>query len=300
MDVYQVITERITQQLSRGTVPWQRPWKSHGAAGAPRNLVSGHPYRGINVFLLGSLGYTSPHFLTYRQAEALGGHVKRGERGAPVVFWRLVDKRRDSRNGDETAGRYAMLRYYTVFNVAQCDGITASSLATAAYDIAPIETAEQIVAAMPDAPSVVHAGDQACYRPSLDRVTMPPRVCFDDSERYYSTLFHELTHATGHERRLNRPTLVDLCPFGSTNYSKEELVAEMGAAYLCAFAGIENRTIDNSAAYIAAWLHRLKDDARLVVHAAAQAQRAVDFIMGASAAPTLSSETFADTMPIAA
>lgn len=286
MDVYQIITERITDQLAKGTVPWHRPWKTGGAAGAPRNLTTNRAYRGVNVFLLSSLGFESPYFVTYKQAQSLGGNVRQGERGAPVVFWKWIDKRHEGHDGDAAAERHAMLRYYTVFNVAQCDGIVAPGVPMTAADVAPIESAECIVVGMPDAPEIVHAGNQACYRPSWDRVTMPARASFFGAEEYYSTLFHELTHATGHARRLNRPTLVDLCPFGSTNYSKEELVAEMGAAYLCALSGIANKTIDNSAAYIAAWLRRLKDDARLVVHAAAQAQRAADFIMGASGPTT--------------
>jgi antirestriction protein ArdC len=285
MDVYSIITARITDQLANGTVPWHRPWKSGGPAGAPRNLSSGKPYRGVNVFLLSSLGYTSPYFVTYRQAVERGGHVRKGEHGAPVVFWKWLETTAPEGDGS-AADRRAMLRYYTVFNVSQCDGLDAPAVPTMAADVAPIESAERIVAAMLDAPGIVHGGDRACYSPTFDRVAMPARTTFDGPEAYYSTLFHELTHSTGHASRLNRPTLMDLCPFGSTNYSKEELVAEMGAAYLCAFSGIENRTIDNSAAYIASWLRRLKDDTRLVVHAAAQAQRAVDFIMGTSAVPT--------------
>ena len=300
MDVYGIITARITDQLATGTVPWHRPWKSGGPAGAPRNLSSGKPYRGVNVFLLSSLGYSSPYFLTYRQAVERGGHVKKGEHGAPVVFWKWLDPRHDGHDGDEatTAARHAMLRYYTVFHVSQCEGIEAPAVPTMAADVAPIESADRIVTGMVDAPSIRHGGDRACYSPALDYVAMPARTAFDGPEAYYSTLLHELTHSTGHASRLNRPTLVDMCPFGSTNYSKEELVAEMGAAYLCAFSGIENRTIDNSAAYIASWLRRLKDDTRLVVHAAAQAQRAVDFIMGVSAPPTTPAET--DAVPVAA
>jgi antirestriction protein ArdC len=248
--------------------------------------------------MLGSLGYEAPHFPTYRQAHALGGHVKQGEHGAPVVFWKWIDKHHEGQDGEAAAERYAMLRYYTVFNVAQCDGIATPAVPPTAADVAPIESAERIVAAMNDAPEIVHGGDRACYRPSWDRVTMPARASFEGREEYYSTLFHELTHATGHERRLNRPTLLDLCPFGGTNYSKEELVAEMGAAYLCAIAGVENRTIDNSAAYIGSWLRRLNDDARLIVQAAAQAQRAADFIMGASAPTAAPAE--AEALSIAA
>ena len=237
MDVYRIITERIVSQLETGTVPWHRPWKSGGAGGAPRNLESGRAYRGVNVFMLSSLGYSSPWFLTYRQAQERGGHVRQSEHGAPVVFWTWRDKR--STEGTEETERYAVLRYYTVFHVSQCDGIAAPAVPTTAADVAPIESAERIVAGMPDAPGIMHGGEIACYSPALDAVRMPPRATFDAPECYYSTLFHELTHSTGHARRLNRATLADACVFGSTNYSKEELVAEMGAAYLCAIAGIE-------------------------------------------------------------
>jgi antirestriction protein ArdC len=203
MDVYSIVTQRITDQLASGTVPWHRPWKSGGPAGAPRNLASGRPYRGVNVFLLSSLGYASPYFVTYKQALERGGHVKQGEHGAPVVFWKWLDKRGgESQDGDETSARYAILRYYTVFNVSQCDGVTAPAVPTTAADVAPIEAAECIVAAMPDRPEIVHGGEQAYYRPSWDRVTMPERRAFDGPEPYYSTLFHELTHATGHETAL--------------------------------------------------------------------------------------------------
>jgi antirestriction protein ArdC len=282
MNVYEIITERILDKLREGTVPWHRPWRG-GAAGAPRNLASGKPYRGVNVFLLSSLGYRSPHFITYKQAAERGGNVRKGEKGAPVVFWSWKDKRRTADDGSDATERYAILRYYTVVHVSQCEGIEAPSVPTAP-EFAPIEAAERIVAEMPSRPDISHGGDRAFYRPAVDRVTMPERDTFEGAEEYYSTLFHELTHATGHTSRLNRPTLVDLCPFGSTNYSKEELVAEMGAAYLAAVSGIENRTIDNSAAYIAGWLGKLQNDPRLVVMAAAQAQRAADFIMGAAAA----------------
>ena len=148
------------------------------------------------------------------------------------------------------------------------------------HDVQPIAECERIVTEMPNPPVIEHVRQQAYYAPIQDVLNMPPRYLFESAESYYSTLFHELTHSTGHESRLNRPTLTDLCPFGSTNYSKEELVAEMGATFLCGHTGIANTTVENSAAYIGSWLSRLRDDVTLVVHAAAQAQKAVDFILG--------------------
>jgi antirestriction protein ArdC len=178
-----------------------------------------------------------------------------------------------------------MLRYYSVFNVAQCDGVTAPAIEGADGVHSPIETAEQIVAAMPRRPEIRHGLDRAFYSPASDSVGMPSPERFESPENYYNVLFHELTHSTGHESRLNRKGVSGVggerAAFGSQSYSKEELVAEMGAAFLCGRAGIVERIIDNSAAYVAAWLERLKDDAQLVVMAAAQAQKAADFILGA-------------------
>jgi antirestriction protein ArdC len=146
---------------------------------------------------------------------------------------------------------------------------------------------------MPNAPALNHGGALAFYRPATDTVQMPTRETFDNPEAYYSTLFHELTHSTGHQKRLNRPTLTDLQPFGSTNYSKEELVAELGAAFLCAQAGIENATVNRNASYIAGWLRALENDRRMVILAAAQAQKAADYILGRMAEPEAEAERMA-------
>ena len=179
----------------------------------------------------------------------------------------------------KTTKRIPLLRYYTVFNLEQTTGIE-TPMEPHKQTFQPIERCEALVASMPQRPTLHHGEPRAYYRPLVDAINMPRPELFDSPEEYYSTLFHEMTHSTGHERRLNRPTLTDLCPFGSTNYSKEELVAEMGAAFLCGVCGIENRTVDNSAAYIASWLRVLKNDKQMVILAAAQAQRAADFIQG--------------------
>jgi len=276
--VYQVITDRIIALLEKGVVPWQQPWNC--AELAPKNIVSKKPYRGINVFLLSAMRYSLPFWLTYKQAADLGGHVRKGERACPVVFWKWLDLRKE----DGKTERVPMLRYYHVFNAAQCEGIAVPELAQPVREHSPIEAAESIVAAMPKKPEVKHGMARAYYSPSGDYVGMPSPDQFKTGEEYYSTLFHELTHSTGHESRLNRKgvsgTEGNWSSFGSNPYAKEELVAEMGAAFLCGQVGIVERTIDNSAAYISSWLQKLKDDAKLVVQAAAQAQKSSDWILG--------------------
>lgn len=287
-DVYQIVTDRILSLLDAGVAPWRKTW-SGGSLGMPLSLTTGKPYRGINVFLLTATamaeGYETNAWLTYNQAEALGGNVKKGEKSTMVVFWKIGEKDEI----DEATGKpatYAILRYFNVFNVAQCENLDESKLPEAAkVDVAendndPIVACEEIVDGWEGKPSIEFAGGRAFYRKSDDSIQLPQISRFDSSEEFYGTLFHEMIHATGHASRLNRETLNDACAFGDTNYSKEELIAEMGAAFLCGIAGIENATIENSAAYIDGWRRVLKSDSKIVVHAAASAQRAVDSILG--------------------
>ena len=269
---YERITERITALLLQGTVPWHKPWKA--TTSWPRNGVSQKPYRGINVFLLLTMSYEPPFWLTYRQALQLGGCVRKGEKSCPVVFWKPL-KIKDKASGEEK--QIPLLRLYHVFNVAQCDGLKDASPMT--NELVAAKPAE-IVTAMPQPPAIKHGMTSAFYSPSDDCVGMPLSERFENENGYFATLYHELVHATGHEKRLNRATLAENNGFGSDPYCKEELIAEMGAAFLCGQAGIVERTIDSSAAYIQNWLQRLKQDKSLIVHAAAQAQKAVDFILG--------------------
>jgi antirestriction protein ArdC len=271
--VYEIITERIMGKLEQGIVPWHKPWEQ----GIPRNLVTKKPYRGVNVFLTASAGFASSYWLTLKQANERDGSIRKGEKGTPVIFWKWLESAADDEEHDTK--RIPLLRYYTVFNLEQTTGIE-TPMEPDRQAFQPIERCEALVTSMPQRPTLHHGEPRAFYRPLVDAINMPRPELFDSPEEYYSTLFHELTHSTGHERRLNRPTLTDLCPFGSTNYSKEELVAEMGAAFLCGVSGIENRTVDNSAAYIASWLRVLKNDKQMVILAAAQAQRAADFVQG--------------------
>lgn len=287
MNVYEIITNRVVEMLTQGAIPWREPWNSNG--GEPRNLSSGKAYRGINVFLLAVAPFSSPYWLTYRQATERGGSVRKGSKGMPVVFWRWnkpgqeSDQGETEEQGDATTRRGGpLLRYYTVFNLEQCDGIGAPADATAkAFE--PIPECERIVRSIQNGPRIEHHGERAYYRPSTDTVVTPRPQQFESPALFYSVLFHELTHSSGHASRLARKGITDAVMFGSHDYSREELIAEMGAAFLCGTAGIEAATLQDSTAYMANWIKVLKGDTRLVVTAAAQAQKAADLILGRAA-----------------
>ncbi len=287
---YDVVTESIIKQLERGVAPWRKPWRTE----MPANLVSKKEYRGINIFLLACQGYGSRYWLTYRQAQMLGGNVKKGEHGTQVVFWKISEFSKESAETGEIENRKSiLLRYYTVFNLEQCEGIKSPEPASV---INPIEQCESIVQQMPNRPKF-EQDSRACYRPSIDTVGMPARSAFHSAEEYYSTFFHELTHSTGHPCRVGREGIMNHNPFGSEDYSKEELVAEMGAAMLCAVAGIASQTLDNSAAYLQSWINKLKSDSHLIVSAASQAQKAADFILPRTATESeMKGENEAETL----
>lgn len=278
MKAYEVVVDRILGLLEAGTVPWQRPWDP--AVGLPRN-IRGSAYRGVNLLVLGSQGYESPLWLTVRQANQLGGHIRRGERGTPVVFWKWTPPTSDSEREHPRRQQAPLVRYYRVWNVLQTDGVDVpSSSANPALEGARVD-ADSIVSRMQAPPSIRHdGGAHASYRPSTDSVHLPPRHAFHEAEGYLSTLFHELVHSTGHVTRLARPAVTDGTLFGDHAYSEEELVAEMGAAFLCTHVGIASRTIENAAAYIGSWLQVLRDDRRMLLRSAQRAQRAVDHILG--------------------
>jgi antirestriction protein ArdC len=287
MDVYEIITNRIVESLEKGTVPWQCPW-TKGKYGIPRNFVSTKAYRGINVFLLSYTaqmkGYQSPFWVSYKQAQSLGGNVKAGEKSSsPVVFYSEIEKksRRDELNEEGEKETYAMLRYTPMWNTDQCDGLNVPVLSDGpVYEHEIIASAQAIVENMPNRPKLnIQQSNRAFYSIQNDSVTAPLLNQYPQAEQFYSTLFHELGHSTGAKHRLGRE-------FGSTFgdhlYSKEELVAEFTASYLCGIAGIEKRTIENSAGYIDGWLTILKDkhQKKWVTWAAGQAQKAADYIQG--------------------
>ena len=288
MSVYELITERIMKQLEAGTVPWHKPWASRGDAGIPRNLRTLKPYRGINIWILMSAGYSSPYFLTFKQAQELGGNVCKGEKGLPVVYYQFDEYAKENKETGETEKHGSVLvRYYTVFHVSQCENLQVTPVPPPDPhpDVPPIELCEQIIDAWTTKPTIKHGSDRASYHKTLDYISMPNRNAFESAEDYYGTLFHELSHSTGHPNRLNRSTLTDFEFFGDANYSKEELCAEMGALFLCGMTGIESKTLANSASYIAGWLKALRNDSKLVLVAAGQAQKATDLILGSTIAP---------------
>ena len=273
---YAVVTSSILEALESGVVPWRKPWSL--PAGMRPQSVTGHAYRGVNAVLLGLSGYSDPRWLTYRKALDLGGHVRRGEKSMPVALWKPVEREDD----DGETKVYWLFRFYSVFNVSQCEDLNIPELDDSPIgEIDPIAEAESIIAAMPDPPSITHDGqDRAYYVPTLDGIHLPPQAAFESSNEYYSTAFHELGHSTGHSKRLNRDMVKELAPFGSPVYSKEELVAEFASAFLCHESGIEN-TIENSAAYIQGWSRKLKEEPRLLVQAASLGEKAAQHILGA-------------------
>ena len=274
--VYQIVTDKIISLLEKDIVPWQRPWVN---GVQPTSLISGKGYRGINPVMLNAQaiasGYESNYWITYKQAQARGGQVRKGEKGSVVVFWKWFVSE------DEDTGKkktIPMLRYYTVFNVEQCDGIDYPK-PEAVTEFEAVEKAEEIIRKYSDKPKIMHDNGGARYSPSSDYVALPKPEYFHSNHGYYATLFHELVHSTGHTSRCNRFGPEHNHSFASEDYSKEELVAELGAAMLCGLSGINN-TIENSAAYIKSWLEALRNDVKMVVMAAAKAQKASDYIQG--------------------
>ena len=275
--IYDIITTDIITALEAGVAPWQQPWSE---ASAPTNLVSRKAYRGVNVWLLLAARRTSPYWLTFKQALDLGGHVRKGERGRRIVYWHVSEATDDATGQVE---RHFAPRYSTVFNVEQCDGLTVPALEAPAVTVDPNEAAEAIVAGYVAGPTLDTTGHAAYYRPSTDHVTVPPRASFRDASSYYATLFHELIHSTGHWSRLRRFEATTAHRFGSETYSKEELVAELGAAYLLGAAGLEAPQVQQHAAYLKGWIAALRGDSRLILQAAAAAQKAADHVRGVAA-----------------
>lgn len=273
--VYEIITEKILQKLEQGTIPWRKPWNMYRAV----NWKTQRPYRGINVLLLEPGEYATP-----KQIHEAGGRIKKGARGSIVVFWKWIKKPTgniDPETGQEIVEEFPLLRYYRVYEInTQCEGLQKSNSSNNESYNNPIEKAEEIVASYTDKPEIRFAPNKAYYHPVLDYISIPELKDFQEPAEYYSTLYHELVHSTGHKKRLNRKSIAELSQFGSAEYSKEELIAEIGAAMLCAIAGLEQRTLDNSAAYIQGWLKVFNNDKKMVVLAASQAQKAVDYING--------------------
>jgi antirestriction protein ArdC len=276
-DIQQEVTDAVLAALDEGTVPWRRPWQVQGGQ---RNLQSGRPYRGINQFLTAirasERGYSSPHWTTFRAAKKAGGAVRKGERGTLVTFWKRLAVKDDEAEGGKRI--IPMLHHYIVFNLEQVDGLEAPA-DPEPRTVDPIAEGERVMADMQNPPQIHHGGDRAFYRPPVDAVQLPDRDDFRSGASYYHTAFHELTHSTGHASRLAREGIMDVHRFGSADYSREELIAEFGAAMVCGSIGVDP-DIPQSAAYIENWRTVLGRDKRLVIAAAGKAQRAADYILG--------------------
>jgi antirestriction protein ArdC len=276
--LYETVTERMLVLLEAGTAPWSNPALG---GGFPCNLVSRKAYRGINPFMLWATPYASKYWLSYRQAENLGGNVRKGEKGSKVVYWHWRTAEEMDRLRAKIANPapcYPLIS--TVFNLEQCEGLTVPGDDAKTLNHAPLESAEAIYDNMPNKPTLqASPNGRAFYRPSEDAVYMPTLSRFETAESYYSTFFHELGHSTGHASRLGRLESQKNRSFGSEDYSFEELVAEMTAAFLCAETGITNQA-NSSASYLAGWIRVLKADNRIILDAATAAQKAVDYILG--------------------
>lgn len=283
-DVYQRVTDQIVAALEQGVRPWVKPWSAEHAAGRiTRPLrANGVPYRGINILMLWATaterGYAAPLWLTYKQAQELGGQVRKGEKGALVVYANTITKtEQDEATGEDVDREIPFMKGYTVFNAEQVEGLPAHfyALQDAPLDgVARISHAEAFVAAT--GADIRHGGNRAFYTQAHDRVQMPPFEAFIDPESYYATLAHELTHWTKHPQRLDREC--GRKRWGDAGYAMEELVAELGAAFICADLQLASIVREEHAAYIASWLEVLKNDRRAIFTAAAQAQRAADYL----------------------
>lgn len=278
MTAYDVITAKVIAALDKGTVPWRKPWNYRGG---PRNLVSGDQYRGFNAFSLASHKY----WVTEKQAVKLGGYLRTKEEEGTAIFWKINANYRpavvdDDNESDRIPRHSFVLRYYRVYPIESCfipeDKLPKPETKPV---LEPIEEAERIIRAYikEGGPSImIHQCDRAYYSPAFDVINVPQLDQYSEPQEYYNVLFHEAIHSTGHQSRLDR--FREDSYFGSEPYSKEELVAEMGACFLCGESGIE-RTLDNSVAYIQSWRNKLGCDPRLIVYAASAAQKAVDVIL---------------------
>ena len=274
------ITADLIAEIEKGSMKWERMWTAHW----PKNIGSGKLYTGFNAMYLQALSnqrkYSYPFFITYKQAQQMGGTVKKGERSTLIVFWKIW------KESDESKADFGKTKFYpfywNVFNIDQCEGIE--------FDIpeplkvnnhGPIKAAQQVIDNYKDRPKIVNKeNERAYYSPMNDLINMPDKTRFNTSQSFYQVLFHEAVHSTGHHSRLNRLKTNICSPFGSTEYSKEELVAELGSSYLCFHAGILEDTFKNSAAYLQGWVREFKDKPEMLYSAGNHAMKAVQHILG--------------------
>lgn len=283
--VTKMFIERIEERRAAGenvVAPWRKPWNA--ALGMDRNIVSGKAYRGSNVFMTAIQGFGSPFWATRKQIKEAGGTIKKQADGknvpyTPIILWVFPTPEQ------KAAGRFPFVKFYQVWNVEQTEGLealAASKLEKAEGEpVNPIEAAQAIVDGFHGKPDIRHGDSRAYYTPGTDTISMPDMQAFESAEAYYSTLFHELAHSTGHRTRLNRDGVVNVARFASHDYSEEELIAEMSAGMVAGHAGIDTpETVENSAAYLDHWLTKLKREPKMLTKAGGEAQKAADLIRG--------------------
>lgn len=284
-NIYDQITNEIIKQMESGIIPWQKPWHDGGTFMGCISHTSGKPYSLLNQWLLGG---KAGEWLTFKQIQAEGGRVKKGEKASTVVFYKYLDKVEELEDGngnlvEVVTGRFPILKGYSVFHIDQTEGIAPRYANEPKVDHEANDSAERVVAEYVQREGLklfVEQSDRAYYRPSTDEVHVPMMKQYNITEEYYSTLFHELTHSTGHAKRLNRKEVAGVAYFGDENYSKEELVAEIGAAFLCKAVGLDSdKAFKNSVAYLRGWLKALRSDRKLIVTAAARAEAAAKYIL---------------------
>jgi antirestriction protein ArdC len=261
---YEAVYNQIINKMNEGQIPWRKDWKNQ----RPCNLKSNRPYRGINFILLSLSGFKDHRWTTLKHATSIGGKVKKGEKSTQVVFWQILNK---IENGNSK--NIPILKYYNVFNLDQIEGIELPK-----EEFNQILSAEELTEKMFNKPKIEHGNFSPCYSPKQDLIKMPLQTNFETSESYYQTLWHELVHSTGHESRLNRKTLTESARFGSEIYCEEELVAELGSAFICAEASLDN-TIQSSTSYIQGWMDIFKENPKMIVNASSKAQKAVDYLL---------------------
>jgi antirestriction protein ArdC len=286
-DLYEIVTNKILEDIEKtDKLTWVKSWKTNGG-GYPMNGKSKKPYNGINFFLLQMYGFSSPYWLTYKQVTEMGGNVRKGEKGAMVVFWKLNEytKTNEATKEDEVK-KVPILRYYNVFNVEQCENVTITDN-TPQIEYTQHEKNEicesiikGYVNKYESLSASVKESNSAFYQPSKDYVQMPLLEQFESAESFYSVYFHELGHSTGHKSRLNRKEVNETASFGSCDYGTEELTAELTAAFICAEIGINNENTErNSAAYLKNWKNAIKADKKLFIMASQRASKAAKLIL---------------------
>jgi antirestriction protein ArdC len=279
--VHQILTDKVLAMIDGGVAPWKRPWR---AAGRPRN-IRGTNYHGINYFMLSMVAEMngwSNVWMTFNQIKEKGGTIKEDQKknGTCAYFFKMLE-RENAITGD-MENSHPIFRFFLVFNLDQVDGIIVKGVNDQTGTVhAELPAPQSIVDGYQNAPEIRFGGGAAYYQPVTDKVTMPLLSAFHTAEQYYATMFHELAHSTGHLTRLNRKEIMDPVGYASHEYSLEELVAELTSVYLCDECGItNNRTLENSAAYLANWYSALKNDPKMFATAAARAQKAATHILG--------------------